>query len=632
VAKIDLNQVTRWHSAGTRDALALLATGGRSQFAGLISDVSRDLPPTGVGIGKSGLDPLLMLAYALINLPLVESDGRDGTRIFEYVVRHGGIDAIARLSPLKRLRVTGAALNAYWSRGNDAAYRRLVGQLTTNGWDTDNVSRGINLRHPRLGVGSEQAWLDKFNGAFFHSPGWAVEFQDRHSPCIDEILTHQLPADPDDTLVSVILTTYNTGPALTTAVRSVLHQTHESLELVVVDDHSSSTDHLDFVAAMDSRVRIIRMPENRGTYAARNVGIDATRGPLVTFQDSDDWSHPMRLETQVKALRADPRLHQVLGYSVFTAEDLYLRDSFEPIQIAGSTMMFRRDQVNVFGYFDEVRRSADSEYIARLATAGADTVLQLSDVPLSIVRRGHSSLTQGEITNGWVHPARSYYRHAWLAWHDSCAATGIVPRMAVGDRPFVIPTRNHAEPRPFPGCDVVVLLNCVAPGDAELAELTSIVVRARADGVAVAIGSTYPAKLNEGWHPAVQGLVDGDVVHPAFIDDGIDARTVVVLTPRDLQVPPALPCHITTEQLLVHVRPPVAGPADLSWVAMVTRPPATSSPGDQVSLESVVTVLRDLFGTDPVAYADDDVVEAVRVTLAGAHDVRAAGDVLAALV
>ena len=60
--------------------------------------------------------------------------------------------------------------------------------------------------------------------------------------------------------------------------------------------------------ALDPRIHLVKQPVNQGTYAARNAGLDAAAGEFVAFQDSDDWSHPRRLELQVRPLLENPRL------------------------------------------------------------------------------------------------------------------------------------------------------------------------------------------------------------------------------------------------------------------------------------------------------------------------------------
>lgn len=106
--------------------------------------------------------------------------------------------------------------------------------------------------------------------------------------------------------VAVVLPYRNRRDSLTTAIGSVLDQTHDDLELVLVDD--ASDDGSDNIARgfTDPRVRHVRLPERGGQCAARNAGIAATSERYVAFQDSDDRWLPTKLAVQLEALQHAP--------------------------------------------------------------------------------------------------------------------------------------------------------------------------------------------------------------------------------------------------------------------------------------------------------------------------------------
>ena len=87
---------------------------------------------------------------------------------------------------------------------------------------------------------------------------------------------------------------------------------------------------------LDRRVRLIRLLDNGG-HIARNVGMAAASGQYVTFQDSDDWSHPRRLERQVQALLQD-------GSLVATISDA-LRATTDPDHLAPGSLVARPEHV-----------------------------------------------------------------------------------------------------------------------------------------------------------------------------------------------------------------------------------------------------------------------------------------------
>ncbi len=107
-------------------------------------------------------------------------------------------------------------------------------------------------------------------------------------------------------LVSVIIPTHNRAPLLSASIESVLAQSYEKLELIVVDD--ASTDHTpDVVRSFkDSRLQYLRMPQNRRAAAARNAGIARAKGSLIAFNDDDDLWLVQKLEKQVAQLQQEP--------------------------------------------------------------------------------------------------------------------------------------------------------------------------------------------------------------------------------------------------------------------------------------------------------------------------------------
>lgn len=103
-------------------------------------------------------------------------------------------------------------------------------------------------------------------------------------------------------LVSAIIPTYNRARTIERAVNSVLGQSWQPIEVIVVDD--GSTDQTtDILARYGDRIRLIRQ-KNEGPSAARNAGIKAARGQIISFLDSDDSWLPDKVERQVKLLQA----------------------------------------------------------------------------------------------------------------------------------------------------------------------------------------------------------------------------------------------------------------------------------------------------------------------------------------
>ncbi|MFC1819076.1 glycosyltransferase family 2 protein [Thermodesulfobacteriota bacterium] len=103
--------------------------------------------------------------------------------------------------------------------------------------------------------------------------------------------------------VSVVIPAYNRTETICGCLDSVLNQTFEPWEVIVVDDCSSDSTADVVRSKADPRIRMIILKENSGAQAARNRGIKEAKGDWIAFQDSDDEWDPKKLEYQVDALR-----------------------------------------------------------------------------------------------------------------------------------------------------------------------------------------------------------------------------------------------------------------------------------------------------------------------------------------
>lgn len=101
-------------------------------------------------------------------------------------------------------------------------------------------------------------------------------------------------------LVSVIIPTYNRSHVICKAIESVLHQTYENIELIVVDD-GSTDDTPSRLAVYDDKICVL-LQDNTGPSIARNHGVEASHGEILAFLDSDDLWLPTKIEQQVHIL------------------------------------------------------------------------------------------------------------------------------------------------------------------------------------------------------------------------------------------------------------------------------------------------------------------------------------------
>ena len=106
--------------------------------------------------------------------------------------------------------------------------------------------------------------------------------------------------------VSVVIPTFNRANELGRAIASVLAQSFQDFELIIVDDASSDATPAIIASIDDPRVRFIQHEVNQGGSAARNTGIKASLGEYIAFLDSDDEWLPNKLQLQVDKFACSP--------------------------------------------------------------------------------------------------------------------------------------------------------------------------------------------------------------------------------------------------------------------------------------------------------------------------------------
>lgn len=108
-------------------------------------------------------------------------------------------------------------------------------------------------------------------------------------------------ADKNSPLISVVMPVYNTERFVAQAIESVLNQTYQNLELILVNDCSTDKSLLilESYARKDKRVRIISNEKNIGVAHTRNLGIQAAKGAYIALLDSDDLWEETKIEKQL---------------------------------------------------------------------------------------------------------------------------------------------------------------------------------------------------------------------------------------------------------------------------------------------------------------------------------------------
>lgn len=270
--------------------------------------------------------------------------------------------------------------------------------------------------------------------------------------------------------IAAIIPAYNSAHFLKESIGSVLSQTHEVAEVIVVDD-GSQDNTADLVKSYPSdRVKYFWRP-NGGLAAARNSGVQQTTSPWVAFLDADDRWEPNKIELQVKALQAQPQaalcytgllMAGPTGKSVVhaaVADRLWPRLRYEN-PITPSTVLMRRDVLEQVGGFDErLRACEDWDLWVRLGPACKMVAV---DQPVTWYRVSASSLSTNVdrmlgavahmLTTSLLKDLDGWSRWAWRqrAWSAELARSGLTARSAHDRRALSLFLRSLMTwPSPF---------------------------------------------------------------------------------------------------------------------------------------------------------------------------------------
>jgi len=402
----------------------------------------------------------------------------------------------------------------------------------------------IDSCHPNFG-GDRDAWLGEINqflNAYDLEPITLSESEEGFSG----INCHVADEARSGPLVTVIITAWRPDECLFHALRSILNQSWNNLEVLVVDD-ASGEDYrsvFDACEALDSRVRVLRQPFNQGTYQARNAGLRIAQGKYVTFQDSDDWSHPRRVELQLRALEDDPDLVFCHSYCLRVSEDLVFTGHGNAVYTKNtSSLMFDRQPVlERVGYMDAVRKSADTEYGLRMGIEFGEGSSCEINKPLAFVRMAPGSLSRAEFRPGWQHPARLAYKSIYRHWHERIKA-GLESAYfdgTVDSRRFPAPLRLQVDKAAAGKAtyDVVFVGDWRSYGGPQKSMIEEIkALHAKGLSIAICMLEAYRfmTYISKDLCGAINELIYEGIVDQVVPDDDIDVRLVVLRYPPILQ-------------------------------------------------------------------------------------------------
>lgn len=230
-------------------------------------------------------------------------------------------------------------------------------------------------------------------------------------------------------LVSVVMAAYNAERTIRQAVLSVLAQTYQNLELLVVDDGSkdNTIGIIKEIAVKDKRVKLICCSGNHGVSYARKCALDEASGEWIAILDSDDAWMPDKLEKQIgfqKVRKAEliftgsafmDRNGGKMVWELHVPEEISYRKLLKQNLVSNSSVLVKKSLYKQFYVEDD---NMHEDFAVWLAITKTGINAYGIDEPLLIYR-----LTQSSKSGNKLHAAKmnwNTYRHTGLSVLESC--------------------------------------------------------------------------------------------------------------------------------------------------------------------------------------------------------------------
>lgn len=511
------------------------------------------------------------VAYAAWALARWHAVRQDYGRALENVVTMRLADRTAE-SDMGQVLLEAGCLTRLGER--DAARKLLTRMLEERPHHADLYLAMADTYSPVDGPGDEASdgirlsWINRV----YENAGLLglVKADPEHPLSIDNLATENLPtladaaAPADRPRVSVIMPVYNAQDTLPFALRGLLAQTWCNFEIILVDDcsHDGTVEVAEEFARHDPRIRLVRQARNQGAYPARNKGLETATGSLITVHDSDDWSHPQKIEWQVRLMSENPGCRASMSQWIRVGEQMNVvgpwiaKNSLFDLNF--SSLMVRRQVVDEIGGWDEVRVNGDAEYRSRILKAyGEDAICTVKDpAVLSFALTRPASLTQSGPTNirTLKYGLRGQYRDAYDHWHSKGRGDPAKLRMDTSRRPYVVPLGITMDPERERRYDLVVVSDYGLYGGA-FGSTLHYILAAREAGMSVAVyhWRKYDRKPVYNLNPRLYDACAEHGIDILTVGDTVVADAVLIGYPAILQhLPDAVP-EVETGRVLVIV-------------------------------------------------------------------------------
>ena len=232
-------------------------------------------------------------------------------------------------------------------------------------------------------------------------------------------------------LVSVVIPTYNRGDRVIAAIESVLNQTYDNIEVIVVDDGSTddTTEILGRYAQKNDKVRYYCLERNGGPANARNFGVQKARGAYIAFHDDDDAWFRDKLDIQMSLMMCDASIDMTFGqmaryegdsllnivlsdFDWYNRKADFFQEELKNNYIGAPTIVMKKEKFDMLsGFCEALFALEDWDFAIR---AFKDCKIEYINTPLMEVNVLEKSVTRNTSNNMMtlVHIIEHYYDYA----------------------------------------------------------------------------------------------------------------------------------------------------------------------------------------------------------------------------
>tara|TARA_B100001057_G_scaffold379862_1_gene385486 strand:+ start:534 stop:1364 length:831 start_codon:yes stop_codon:yes gene_type:complete len=209
--------------------------------------------------------------------------------------------------------------------------------------------------------------------------------------------------------ISVLLTVFNEQEFINSSVKSILNQSYNNFEFIIIDDYSNDNTFKILKKIRDKRIKLYRLKKKLGRTKALNYGLKKCNSNYIAIQDADDLSFKNRLKTQICQFSKDPTLGLLASRAIYTNDDnikienskIYFSKNLNKLKfrnfITHSSVMFKKNAIykKNFLYDESYVYAQDYKMILTFLKLSKIFVLKKPLVKIRINRRRGMTVNEG---------------------------------------------------------------------------------------------------------------------------------------------------------------------------------------------------------------------------------------------